>query len=98
MGTRQKWEYIAEFVRAHIDDEGAKEHLKERWPNYRPPKYTPNLTQRWLDMRGNEGWELVHMEPVLGVIGANEDFRPIAGHVTTDWSNAYFCVFKRPIE
>ena len=43
---------------------------------------------------GRKGWELVHMQPVF--VGKNEDvlIHDSAGY--TRWSNAYFCVFKRP--
>lgn len=44
---------------------------------------------------GQDGWELVRMEPVGGV-GKNGDVSFTRGYGTlTAWSNAYFCVFKR---
>jgi hypothetical protein len=46
-----------------------------------------------VDALGNEGWELVHMQPVY--VGSNAD---VLIHSLNErlWSNAYFCVFKRP--
>jgi hypothetical protein len=46
-----------------------------------------------LDALDNERWELVHMQPVY--VGSNAD---VLIHSLSErmWSNAYFCVFKRP--
>ena len=46
-----------------------------------------------LDNLGYQGWELVSMQPVLGV-GNNADIL-MDEPVTFTYSNAYFCAFKR---
>lgn len=89
----ERWEYLTEFVRANIETKGIKEFLRQRWPDWKnPPKFTPETMIPRLDARGEQGWELVHMEPVAGV-GNNGDV-----HFTGaayQWSHVYFCVFKR---
>jgi hypothetical protein len=52
-----------------------------------------------LNKLGEDGWELVHMEPVSAV-GSNGDvgFQHGGSASFTTWSNVYFCVFKRKIE
>ena len=45
-----------------------------------------------LDKLGDQGWELVHMEPVAKV-GSKGDV--MVGGESSNWSNAYFCVLKR---
>lgn len=44
-----------------------------------------------LDKLGEEGWELIHMEPVARVGGKGDILFPAGPH----WTNRYFCVFKR---
>ncbi len=88
----EKWEYLTRFVEANAKKKEIKEYLKERWPDEmkKPRKYTPEAMIPELNKMGEEGWELVHMEPVVGV-GGKGDVR-MAGNT---WSNVYFCVFKR---
>jgi hypothetical protein len=80
------------FVYANIENEGVREDLKKRWPNWKPPKYAPQAMMHELNARGEEGWELVHMEPVAEV-GTNA----VVYFTGTQnlYGNAYFCVFKR---
>lgn len=88
----ERWEYLTEFVWASIDNPGVSEFLQQNfagWEN--PPKYIPQAMIPHLNNRGQEGWELVHMQPVS--IGANHDIA-VGGY---GWSNAYFCAFKRRI-
>jgi len=93
----EKWEYWTGFLWAHIENEGAKELIKKSWPNWKnPPKYAPQTMIPQLNNFGEAGWELVHMEPVRRV-GQNYDvyFSSGGGLAEINWSNAYFCVFKR---
>jgi hypothetical protein len=89
----EKWEYMTEFVWANIDSQGIREFLNRNWPSWKnPPKFTPETMIPRLNKWGEDGWELVHMEPVL--IGSNHDINTYTGaHIYT---NVYFCVFKRP--
>ena len=89
----QKWEYRTTFVWASIEQEGVMEYLSQRDPSARPPKYTPEATELYLNQLGAEGWELVHMEPVL--VGKNYDVKFLAAGMD-EWTHCYFCVFKRP--
>jgi hypothetical protein len=88
----ERWEYLTEFVWANIETKGIKEFLRQRWPDWKnPPKFTPETMIPQLNAWGEQGWELVHMEPVAGV-GRNGDVS-FTGDVGS-WSNVYFCVFK----
>jgi hypothetical protein len=87
----EKWEYFTTFIEASVKKE-TKDYLKERFPDKKNlPKYTPESMMPELDKLGDEGWELVHMEPVAKV-GGNGD---ILFEGAPKWSNHYFCVFKR---
>jgi hypothetical protein len=94
-----KWEYLTKFIWAHLDNEGAEELIKQSWPKWNPPEYAPQTMIPELDAWGENGWELVHMEPVPKV-GKNYDVGFVhseaAGLGGITWSNVYFCVFKRP--
>ena len=96
----EQWEYMTKFVYAHIDNPDAREYLKETFPNWNnPPKFTPQTMLPELNNWGAAGWELVHMEPVQGV-GKNADvlFNYGGDMPYRNWSNVYFCVFKRRFE
>jgi hypothetical protein len=90
----EKWEYLAKFMWASIENKGAREYIQGAWPGWQPAKYSPETMIPELNAYGNEGWELVHMEPVGGA-GKNRDVGFIAGEAIPRWSNVYFCVFKR---
>jgi hypothetical protein len=88
----ERWEYLTKFIQANAKAEGSKAFLKQYRPNWKnPPPYTPEAMMPELDSLGDQGWELVHMEPVARV-GKKGDIRFGGGG---EWSNAYFCVFKR---
>jgi hypothetical protein len=88
----EQWEYLTKFVTADIKNEGASDFLKRFRPNWKnPPPYTPETLIPELDDLGTQGWELIHMEPVARV-GKKGDVLFTSGG---DWSNSYFCVFKR---
>ncbi len=88
----ETWEYVTEFVCASIESKSSKEFLQERWPDWKnPPKFTPETMIPRLNGWGDQGWELVHMQPVA--LGKNSDvFFPGSYEVYSCW---YFCVFKR---
>jgi hypothetical protein len=72
------WEYMSTFIDAHIDNPGAKEYIKKRWPEWTGlHKYSPLTMIPQLNNAGEGGWELVHMEPVL--VGSNHDIGFPAG-------------------
>lgn len=89
----ERWEYLTKFVKADAKNEGVEGFLKTYRPNWKnPPPYTPETMMPELDDLGNQGWELVHMEPVARV-GNKGDVLFTGG--SSEWSNTYFCVFKR---
>jgi hypothetical protein len=47
-----------------------------------------------LDSLGEQGWELVHMQPAF--VGSKADVLVADSSGTRTWTSAYFCVFKRP--
>lgn len=86
-----KWEYLTKYIKADVKNDGVKDFLKSFRPNWKnPPAFTPEAMMPELDTLGDQGWELVHMEPVARV-GKKGDVYFGAG----EWSNTYFCVFKR---
>lgn len=96
----EKWEYVTVFIRAHIGTQGVKEFLQQRWPDWKKiPKFAPQAMIPELNTLGEQGWELVHMEPIP-VIGTNADVGFPSGDSSSPlsnylWSNCYFCAFKR---
>jgi hypothetical protein len=94
METRDKWEYLTRFMYANTGNEGAMEYYFDTFPGNKPKKYAPETMIPEMDELGNQGWELVHMQPI-GAVGKNHDVGFIAGDAMPRWSNSYFCVFKR---
>ena len=90
----EQWNYWTGFIWANAENKDVKEFLKECWPDYSWPKYAPQAMMPELNTLGEQGWELVHMEPV--VVGKNHDVGfSYGGSGGTSWTNIYFCVFKR---
>ena len=89
MSQSQRWQYRTLFI--YADAERVREQLSP-FATEELPKYAPQALMPELDALGNEGWELVHMQPVY--VGANSD---VLIHSLSErmWSNVYFCVFKR---
>ena len=91
----EQWEYLTEFHQAHVGNQGWEEYSKNARPGSQLPKYAPETMIPGLNRRGEDGWELVHMEPVAAT-GKNGDVGFGRGTPTMHiWSNTYFCVFKR---
>lgn len=90
----EQWEYLTTFVQADAKNKTAGEFLKRLRPEWKkPPQFTPEAMMPELDTLGAQGWELVHMEPVAKVGKKGNIF--FAGGGGSNWSNTYFCVFKR---
>ena len=94
MTVSKRWEYRTCFMFAHIENPGVKEYLKLKRPDLELVRYSPETMIPELDELGDQGWELVHMQPV-GSVGKKDDVGFIAGDAIARWSNSYFCVFKR---
>jgi hypothetical protein len=89
----QRWEYLTEILYADVENKGFAESFRNaelRMKN--PPRYAVQTTIPRLNYLGEEGWELVHMEPIPGVGTKGDIHFPGAAYV---YSNSYFCVFKR---
>ncbi len=84
-----KWEYWTGFLRAEERKTRDNYEVAAELPRYAPQRLIPQL-----NTLGEEGWELVHMEPAI--VGNNEDVLIFDSTGTRNWTHAYFCVFKRP--
>lgn len=93
-----QWEYLTIFVHANARDERVKDFVAQRrdWKG-EPPRYTPEAMIPELNSLGEQGWELVHMQPVY--VGDNHDVLVASdsGAGGRIWASRYFCVFKRPV-
>lgn len=92
----EKWEYLPKFIQADASDKTMRQYVKANAPKTdskkKPPRYTPEAMMPELNELGDQGWELVHMEPVANV--GNKGDVLFEGNMR-QWSNTYFCVFKR---
>lgn len=93
MTERPKWQYMTVFIKAEAALE--MDFLQERWDwKGGVPRNTPESLIPRLDSLGDQGWELVHMQPV--VVGNNADVLAVdSGRGSAGWTSTYFCVFKR---
>lgn len=92
----QQWEYFTTFIVADVNLQ--KRDIIAMFPDISTTgKYDPRAMIPELDSLGKDGWELVHMQPV--VVGTNMDVAAggTEGTTTSTWSKSYFCVFKRPV-
>ena len=88
----EKWEYITKFVAADLTAESVEQYLRQRWPDQkRLPKFTPQAMIPELNIWGEQGWEVIHMQPVW--IGKNHDVHNFGNY--REYTNVYFCVMKR---
>lgn len=85
----ERWEYHTEFVEAEASQAAA--YLALRYPGTTMPKYAVQAVLPRLNELGEEGWELVHMEPVK--TGTNADVLMVGS--MDSWTHTYLCVFKR---
>jgi hypothetical protein len=70
--------------------------MKQTFPRWeKPPKYTPETMVPRLNLWGEAGWEIIHMEPVF--VGNNGDIGFKSGGEAShfSWTNTYFVVMKR---
>lgn len=91
MQAREQWEYISTFLEANADKKPIKTYIQETFDK-KAKRHSPESMIPDLNRLGAEGWELVHMEPVPRV-GRKEDIQ----FDEWNWTNTYFCVFKRRI-
>lgn len=87
----EQWQYISTFLEANVKSDEIKNYIKQTFSRD-AKRHSPESMIPELNKFGSAGWELVHMEPVPR-LGRKEDiqFDPY------NWSNTYFCVFKKKI-
>jgi hypothetical protein len=87
-------EYLTTFLAADARQEEPFLLQMKSWKSGIPP-YTPEALIPRLNALGDDGWEIVHMQPVK--VGDNADVLVADGGSSTRmWASSYFCVFKRP--
>lgn len=87
------WEHLVVYLEAVAQQQAA--FLQQKWPGQHFPMYAAQALMPQLDFYGQQGWELVSIQPVI--VGANGDImihNPHAGYADR-WTFAYLCVFKR---
>ncbi len=89
----QQWEYWTTFLQAEAEREMAFLMETRSWKEG-VPRNAPEAMIPPLNALGEQGWELVHMEPV--VVGRNADVLMHSDN-SNKWTSTYFCVFKRPV-
>lgn len=88
-----KWEYWTCFLSANAQDR--KDFFSKNFPEWKNvPKFAPQAMMPDLNILGENGWELMHMEPVS--VGNNMD---VMTHTTSGrdhkiWSNVYFYALR----
>lgn len=89
----QKWEYLTRFLDAVAERE--VDYLMETrsWKEG-IPRNTPEALVPQLNALGEQGWEMMSIEPVIA--GKNADILCHADQQNR-WTFTYFCVFKRPL-
>jgi len=85
----EQWEYITRFVQAEAKKKETKNFIKDNFDK-KARRHSPESMIPELNEMGEEGWEIIHMEPVPRV-GGKENIRFDSGN----WSNTYFVVAKR---
>ena len=89
-----RWEYLTTFVEADATRPDGQEFLEKRQPGQPTARHAPESMIPQLDSLGEEGWELVHMQPVIP--GKKGDVLIDEGSGMRRFGHHYFCVFKRP--
>lgn len=83
----ERWQYKTAVLAADISNDGAQATIGDLFPGRQPPKHTPETLMPLLNEFGEDGWELVSLEPIVMV----EDHRV----TTSGRTNLYLAVFKR---
>lgn len=86
----ERWEHLIVLLEADAQKQQA--YLQQHWPGRQFPMYTPEALIPRLDAYGNQGWELIAIQPVI--MGRNGDMQ-VVGNAGNPWTNKYLCTFKR---
>ncbi len=87
-----QWEYMTTFLDAEARFEEAYLQQLRDWKEG-IPMYTPEALVPRLNAYGEQGWELLSMQPVG--VGRHYDVLAQDGSGNRLWTHSYFCVFKR---
>ncbi|HLI90244.1 MAG TPA: hypothetical protein VKV37_16275 [Ktedonobacteraceae bacterium] len=89
----EQWEHYIELIEANA--EYAMSFVQQFYPQGPVPIYAVQSILPRLNALGEQGWELVHIEPVR--LGNNGDI--LLGNDQTQgtrqWAHHYLCSFKR---
>jgi hypothetical protein len=86
-----KWEYLSLYLDAGVNKH--KNYVQAHFPGMKMGKFSPRALIPELNNLGEEGWELISIEPVY--TGSNADVMVHNAGPYVQWSHTYFCVFKR---
>lgn len=91
---RQAWEYLTIFLQA---DARREADFVEQFRDWKEgiPQHTPEAMIPQLNALGEQGWELLHMQPVWPGDKRDLMITDTSGGMR-QWTSTYFCVFKRP--
>lgn len=89
----QQWEYLTAFLQA---DARLEEDFLTQFRDWKEgiPQYATEALMPRLNAYGEQGWELVHIQPV--VVGGKADVLLMDNSNSRVWASTYFCTFKRP--
>jgi len=84
------WEHYLELLEA--DAQQQPEFIQQFYPSDSVPRYALQSLLPRLNQLGEQGWEIVQIQPVM--LGKNGDVL-INGAMSEKWTRTYLCVFKR---
>ena len=84
------WEHYVELIEA--DAQKHPELVQSFYPPGSVPQYALQSILPRLNHLGEQGWEIVQVQPVM--VGRNGDVL-INGAMSEKWTRTYLCVFKR---
>lgn len=94
----ERWEYLVRVFELDKEDEVVVDYVTREYPDIswkEMPKHDPLTLEAWLNKCGEEGWELIAMEPAdkqgkKGEIGLTYQ------SATYTYRRIFLCVFRRP--
>ena len=87
----ERWEHLSRILEADAEDADVRAYMERYWHGDTPPRYSPEALMPALDELGEQGWELVSLQPVL--LDRNHDID--WNHAGCLFSHTYMTAFKR---